>query len=91
LPARRKCDAALGVPTDAELRKAARAQIEVRVFRAGEGEAAADADALYWDRIPVDERAQFVWQLSLEMHALAHPDRPYDPRLSRSFARITRR
>jgi len=77
--------------SDAELRKAARAKAEVRVFRAGEGEAAADADALYWDRIPVDERAPFVWRLSLEMHALAHPDRPYDPRLSRSVARITRR
>lgn len=79
------------MPTDAERRKAARAHAEVRVFRAGEQEAEADADALYWDRIPVAERAQFVWQLSLEMHALAHPDQPYDPRLSRSVARITRR
>lgn len=81
----------LGMPTDAELRKAARAQAEVRVFRAGEREAEADADALYWDRIPIDQRAGFVWTLSLEMHALAHPDQPYDPRLSRSTARITRR
>jgi len=77
--------------TDAELRKAARANAEVRVFRAGEKEAEADADALYWDRIPVDMRAQFVWELSLEMHALAHPDQPYDPRLSRSIARLTGR
>lgn len=77
--------------TNAELRKAARAQAEVRVFRAGEQEAEADADALYWDRIPIDERAQFVWTLSLEMHALAHPDQPYDSRLSRSVARITGR
>jgi len=80
-----------GMLTDAELRKAARARAEVRVFRAGEQEAAADADALYWDRIPIDERAQFVWTLSLEMHALAHPDQPYDSRLSRSVARITGR
>jgi hypothetical protein len=80
-----------GMLTDAELRKAARAQAEVRVFRAGEQEAEADADALYWDRIPIDERAQFVWTLSLEMHALAHPDQPYDSRLSRSVARITGR
>jgi hypothetical protein len=65
--------------TDAELRKAARASAEVRVFRAGEQEAEADADALYWDRIPVDQRAQFVWQLSIEMHALAHPDHPMTP------------
>ena|GEM_PF-1710420 len=80
-----------GMPTDAELRKAARAQAEVRVFRADEREAEADADALYWDRIPIDQRAAFVWTLSLELHALAHPDQPYDPRLSRSTARITRR
>jgi hypothetical protein len=65
--------------SDAELRKAARANAEVRVFHAGEKEAEADADALYWDRIPVDRRAQFVWELSLEMHSLAHPDQPYDP------------
>ena len=77
--------------TDAELRKAARAHAEVRVFRADEGEAEADADALYWERIPVDQRAQFVWELSLELHALSHPDKPYDPRLSRSVARITGR
>lgn len=77
--------------TDAELRKAARAKANVRVFHAGEQEAEADADALFWDRIPIDQRAQFVWTLSLEMHALAHPDEPYDPRLSRSVARITGR
>ena len=76
---------------DAELRKAARAHAEVRVFRVGEEEAEADADALYWDRIPVNQRAQFVWELSLEMHALAHPEQPYDARLSRSVARITGR
>ncbi|HVU05032.1 MAG TPA: hypothetical protein VHE30_24955 [Polyangiaceae bacterium] len=77
--------------SEAELRKAARANAEVRVFRAGEEEAAADADALYWARIPVDQRAEFVWKLSLELHALAHPDRPYDPGLSRSTARIVGR
>ena len=32
-------------------------------------------------QIPVDERAEFVWQLSLELHTLAHPGRPYEPRL----------
>jgi hypothetical protein len=82
-----------GMPTDAELRKAARAQAEVRVVRAGEreAEAEADADAPYWARIPIDQRAGFVWTLSLEVHALAHPDQPSDPRLSRSTARITGR
>ncbi len=74
--------------TDAELRKASRADAEVRVFRPGEEEAQADADALYWDRIPVDERAQFVWKLSLELHALAHPNQPYEPGLSRSVVRL---
>lgn len=77
--------------TDAELRKAARAHAKVRLFRAGESEAEANADALYWDRIPVDQRAQFVWELSLELHELSHPDQPYDPRLSRSVTRITGR
>jgi hypothetical protein len=79
------------MPTDAELRRAARANAEVRVFRSGDAEAEADADALYWDRIPVDERAPFVWALSLELHSLAHPERPYEPGLSRSVARITGR
>lgn len=74
--------------TEAELRKAARANAEVRIFKQGEEEAAADADALYWSRIPIDERAAFVWKLSLELHTLAHPRHPYEPRLSRSVARI---
>jgi hypothetical protein len=72
----------------AELRKSARANAEVRVFRPGEEEAQADADALNWDRISIDERAQFVWKLSLELHALAHPNQPYEPGLSRSVVRV---
>jgi hypothetical protein len=79
------------VPPDAESRKAARARAEVRIFRPGEQEAEADADALFWDRIPVDRRAEFVWQLSLELHALANPEARYEPGLSRSIARIVRR
>jgi hypothetical protein len=77
-----------GMPTEAELRKTARANALVRVFRQGEQEAEADADAEFWDRIPVDERAQFVWKLSLELHAIAHPGKPYEPGLSRSVARV---
>ena len=65
--------------SEAEARRRARANAEVRVFRAGEEEAMADADALYWDRIPVDERASFVWQLSLEVYALAHPGAAMNP------------
>ena len=71
---------------DAESRKAARARAEVRIFRLGEQEAEADADALFWDRIPVDQRAEFVWQLSLELHALSNPEARYEPGLSRSIA-----
>jgi hypothetical protein len=77
-------------PLDAESRKAARAHAEVRVFRLGEQEAEADADALFWDRIPVDKRAEFVWQLSLELHALSNPEARYEPGLSRSVARVLR-
>ena len=80
-----------GPPSDAESRKAARARAEVRIFRQGEQEAEADADALLWDRIPVDERAEFVWQLSLELHALANPEARHEPGLSRSVARVIRR
>ncbi len=79
------------MPNDAELRKAARANASVRIFRQGEQEAEADADAAFWDSIPLDERAEFVWKLSLELHAIAHPDKPYEPRLSRSFARVVGR
>jgi len=78
-------------PLDAERRKAARARAEVRIFRQGEQEAEADADALFWDRIPVDKRAAFVWQLSLELHALSNPEAPYEPGLSRSITRAARR
>lgn len=45
----------------ADVRREARAHWEVRKFRAHEGEQAADYDALFWDRIPVDERAKVVW------------------------------
>ena len=71
-------------PLDAQSRKAARASAEVRIFRQGEHEAEADADALFWDRIPVDKRAEFVWQLSLELYSLSNPEASYEPRLSRS-------
>jgi len=41
--------------------------------------------------IPVDKRAEFVWQLSLELHALSNPEAPYEPGLSRSITRAARR
>lgn len=73
---------------DAAARRIARAHAEVRIIREGDGELAAEADALYWARIPVDERAEFVWRLSLELHELSNPTEPYEPRLSRSTARV---
>jgi len=55
----------------AEERKQRRANAEVRVVRAGQDEAAsARCDAAYWLRIPVDKRAEFVWQLSVEAFSL---------------------
>ena len=53
---------------DAAERKAARASWEGRVFRDG-WEEMADYDALFWDRLPVDERAEAVWELSKELDA----------------------
>lgn len=54
-----------------------------------------DYDVLFWDAIPVNERMRAVWELSLELHLLAHPDQSpdqsHEPRLSRSVAVITRR
>ena len=66
-------DIAAAEPGAAAQRRVARATAEVRIFREGESEAEVDADALYWDRIPVDERAEFVWRLSLELHELSNP------------------
>jgi hypothetical protein len=74
----------------AEMRRCARAHAEVRIFRPGDEQAEADADALYWDRIPLDERAEFVWKLSTEVFALDRAEGD-EPRLSRSIARVTRR
>src|ERR1700690_1441138 len=71
---------ALGVVVDcamdegAEARRKARSSYAVRVCREGDAERMEDDDALDWDRIPVDDRAAFVWQLSQEVYALAHLD-----------------
>jgi hypothetical protein len=77
----------LGV-TAAE-RKAARARWDARVFRGG-WEEMTDYDALFWDRIPVEERAEAVWELSKELHAIAHPE-THERRLPRSAYRVERR
>jgi hypothetical protein len=72
-----------------EERKAARASWEVRVFRDGWQEMA-EYDALFWERIPVDQRAEAVWELSKELHAIAHPE-THERRLPRSAYRVVRR
>ena len=74
----------------AELRRQARADWEVRKFGAGEQEAAADHDALFWDRIPADQRAEVVWELSTELFALANPE-SRESGLPRSSYRLQRR
>lgn len=71
-------------------RRQARATYEVRVYREGDAERMSDDDALDWDRIPVDERAAFVWQLSQEVYALAHPEASTQPGFSRSVVSVFR-
>ena len=73
-----------------EERRRRRASWDARVFRPGEEEAAADYDALFWDRIPLDQRAEATWQVSEELYGLAHPE-AREPRLPRSALRIERR
>lgn len=76
---------------EAEARRLARANAEVRVFGPDDGEAEADADALWWDRIPVDERVELVWQLSVELYGLAEANGANDTGLPRPSARAERR
>lgn len=56
----------------AEERRRARASAEVKLIRPAERAQAAVADARYWaERIPVDQRAEFIWQLSVDIFSLA--------------------
>ena len=69
-------------------RKAKRATWTTRIVRSQE-----EADALdvsFWLAIPEADRARVTWELSEELHRIAHPDEPYEPRLSRSVTRVTR-
>jgi len=61
------------------------------VFRPGEDAAAAEADALFWDAIPIDQRAEVTWQLSEELYELAFPGSAHEGRLPRSAFRVVRR
>jgi len=73
-----------------EERRQRRAGWQVRVFRQGEAEAAADYDALFWDRIPLEQRAEATWQVSEEVFELAFPG-TRERRLPRSSLRLVRR
>lgn len=86
---------------DAETRRKLRASWEVRVSAVDDP----DEDALFWLRIPMDERARETWELSWELHLLAFEnggvldeDRDAllegdagEPRLPRSAYRVERR
>jgi hypothetical protein len=73
---------------DAAQRRARRAAWKVNLFRTFAEADAYDVD--YWLSVPVGERAALTWQLSWELHQLAHPDQVHEPRLRRSAARLTR-
>ena len=67
-----------------------RARIEVRKTHLGApGED--DHDALYWLRIPAEDRANFVWELSRDTWLLAHPGVDPEQRLPRPLAVLVRR
>jgi hypothetical protein len=76
--------------SEAEERRRARASWEVRKFGAGAGEEAADYDALFWARIPPEDRAAAVWQQSVEAYSLTDPEAG-ESRLPRSAFRLQRR
>ncbi len=67
-----------------EARRQARSSWTVRVFRPGEEEAEAEADALFWDLIPMDQRAEATWKLSEELFELSQPGVEHERRLPRS-------
>ncbi len=76
-------------PVDAAARRAARQNWRTHVFRTWEE--AEEYDVLFWSAVPVADRARVTWELSEELHKIAHPNEPYEPRLSRSVAVVTRR
>ncbi|HEY6508305.1 MAG TPA: hypothetical protein VIY56_09850 [Vicinamibacterales bacterium] len=47
-------------------------------------------DLVYWQAIPVEDRIELVWQLSLEQWQLA-TGKPYEPGRHRSVVTIHRR
>jgi hypothetical protein len=74
----------------ARTRREQRSDWTIQRFAPGEHSAMADADARFWDEIPVEQRAAVAWQLSLEGYCLAHGD-DLQRRLPRSAHRLVRR
>jgi len=77
---------------------ATRANWEIRVVRDPFSEEEAHADARFWDRIPMAERAQVTWDLSKELHLLAAhnageriTEADLERRLPRAAYRVERR
>ena len=54
----------------AEERRLARGSAVVKIVRPGDDAQAAADDAKYWEHIPINSRAEFVWRLSVEVYAL---------------------
>jgi hypothetical protein len=77
-----------GAP-DAASRREARKHWRGNVFRTWEE--AERFDILFWNAIPVGERARVTWELSEECHRIAHPGAPHESRVRRSVARVARR
>ncbi|MBI4705931.1 MAG: hypothetical protein HY744_32970 [Deltaproteobacteria bacterium] len=48
-------------------------------------------DAEFWERIPLAQRAEIAWQLSIELWSLAEPEVDHERRLPRSALRVARR
>ena len=74
---------------DAATRREARKRWTTNVFRSFDE--ADEYDLAFWLTIPIGERAEATWKASQEAFRLAFPDRPNEPRLSRSTAVVTRR
>jgi hypothetical protein len=77
---------------------AGRGTWEARVVRDPLSSAEEDADARFWDRIPMAERAQAVWELSKELHLLVArnagetvTEEDLERRLPRAAYRVERR
>jgi hypothetical protein len=77
---------------------ARRANWESRVVHDPFSDDEAKADALFWDRIPMEERARVTWELSKELHLIVArnageslSEADLERRLPRAAYRVERR